>query len=108
MNKVKVEIVNRQKKLKIPRGVRLLIKKCCNAVLVHEKFEEAAEVSVSFIDNEEIRELNHAYREKDIATDVLSFPLGEDGNYDLNHLTGNMQLGDIVISAQRAYEQAEM
>lgn len=108
MNRVKVEISNRQKKMKIPRGVRLLIKKCCNAVLLHEGFTEPSEVSVSFIDNEEIRELNHAYRGKDIATDVLSFPLGEDGEYDMNHLTGNLQLGDIVISAQRALEQAEM
>ncbi len=105
--KVKVEIANKQKKLKIPRGVRLLVKKCCNAVLINEQMHEPYEVNVTFIDNKEIRDLNHAYRGKDMATDVLSFPLGEDDVYDKNHLTGNFQLGDIVISAEKAYEQAE-
>ncbi|MBP1577465.1 MAG: rRNA maturation RNase YbeY, partial [Oscillospiraceae bacterium] len=104
----KVYITNSQKKVKIPTGARLLVKCCCNAVLEYEGFEELAEISVSFVDNESIRELNAEYRDKDSATDVLSFPLGEDGVYDVNEETGALLLGDIVISMERAMEQAEM
>lgn len=107
MPKIKVDISNRQKQRKIPTGVRLLIKKCCNAVLLHQDFEEPTEVSVSFTDNVGIQELNASYRNKDIATDVLSFPLGQDGVYDRNPQTGNLMLGDIVISVEKAFEQAE-
>lgn len=108
MKKAKVYITNSQKKVKIPTGARLLVKRCCNAVLEYEGFEELAEISVSFVDNESIRELNAEYRDKDSATDVLSFPLGEDGVYDVNEETGALLLGDIVISMERAMEQAEM
>ena len=73
-----------------------------------EKFEGAAEVSVSFVDNEQIRQLNREFRDKDAATDVLSFPLGENGVYDYNNETGAYMLGDIVISMERAMEQAEL
>ena len=76
MNSVKVIISNSQKKVKIPTGIRLLIRRCCHAVLQLEKFDGAAEVSVRFVDNEEIRKLNKTYRNLDKETDVLSFPLG--------------------------------
>lgn len=108
MTKAKVYIANRQKKVKIPTGARLLIKRCCNAVLNYENFGNTAEISVSFTDNDGIRELNASYRHKDTATDVLSFPMGEDGNYDVNEETGAMVLGDVVISMERAVEQARM
>ena len=91
---------------KIPSGIRLLIRRCCHAVLESENFQGSAEVSVSFITNEEIRQLNEQYRHKDSATDVLSFPLGEDGKWDKNEETGAYMLGDVVISAERAFEQA--
>ena len=107
MDKLKVIISNRQKALKIPTGMNLLIRRCCHAVLVNEKFEGSAEVSVSFVTNDEIRQLNKEYREKDSATDVLSFPLGENGVYDQNPATGAYMLGDIVISLERAEAQAE-
>ena len=108
MDKLKVLISNRQKVRKIPSGIRLLIRRCCHAVLESEIFQGSAEVSVSFITNEEIRQLNEQYRHKDSATDVLSFPLGEDGKWDKNEETGAYMLGDVVISAERAFEQAEM
>ena len=108
MDKIKVMISNKQKKVKIPTGIRLLIRRCCSAVLTMEGFEGSAEISVSFIDNEEIRRLNRIYREKDTATDVLSFPLGENGVYDVNFETGAYMLGDNVISMERAMEQASM
>ena len=85
MESVKVVISNDQKAVKVPTGIRLLIRRCCHAVLELEHFEGSAEVSVRFVDNEQIRELNKAYRNIDRETDVLSFPLGENGVYDINH-----------------------
>ena len=70
MNKNKVMITNNQKEIKIPTGLRLLVRRCCNAVLLMEKFEFPAEISVSFVNNEQIRELNREYRNKDMPTDV--------------------------------------
>ena len=106
-NKIKVIITNDQNTVKVPSGLRLLIRRCCNAVLLMEEFDESAEISVRFVDNEQIRELNNEYRDIDKATDVLSFPLGENGVYDHNPSSGAALLGDIVISMQRAMEQAE-
>lgn len=108
MERVKVYISNQQRAVKIPTGIRLLVRRCCSAVLQMEEFRDPAEVSVTFVDNEQIRELNAKYRSKDSATDVLSFPLGEDGVYDMNMETGAYLLGDIIISVPRAIEQAEM
>jgi probable rRNA maturation factor len=85
----------------------MLIRRCCHAVLELEKFEGPAEISVTFTDNEEIKKLNAQYRNIDAATDVLSFPMGENGKYDLNHETGAKILGDIVISMEKAVEQAD-
>ena len=103
---LKVVISNRQKIVKVPSGIRLLIRRCCHAVLRAENFAGNAEVSVSFVTNEQIRQLNREFRQKDTPTDVLSFPLGENGNYDENPESGLLQLGDIVISVEKAYEQA--
>lgn len=108
MERVKVYISNQQNAVKIPTGIRLLVRRCCSAVLQMEEFFYPAEVSVTFVDNEQIRELNAEYRNKDSATDVLSFPLGENGEYDVNMETGALLLGDIIISVPRAIEQAEM
>ncbi len=108
VDKVKVQITNRQKDVKIPSGIRLLIRRCCNAVLRTEGFKGSAEVSVSFLNNAQIRELNRDHRGKDIETDVLSFPMGENGVYDVNMETGASVLGDIVISVEKAVSQAEL
>lgn len=108
MNTVKVIISNDQKDVKVPTGIRLLIRRCCHAVLELENFEGSAEVSVRFVNNEQIRELNYTYRNIDRETDVLSFPLGENGEYDVNLDTGAKVLGDIVISIEKAFEQAEL
>ena len=99
----KVYITNHQKAVKIPSGLRILIRRSCNAVL-----EGPAEISVTFVDNAAIQELNAQYRGKDMPTDVLSFPLGENGVYDKNEDTGASLLGDIVISMEKAMEQAEL
>ncbi|MDU7337382.1 MAG: rRNA maturation RNase YbeY [Clostridium sp.] len=107
MEKIRVIIDNTQKEVKIPTGLRMLIRRCCNAVLRLEKFPHPAEISVTFVNNEQIRELNRQYRDKDSSTDVLSFPMGENGEYDENHDTGAKILGDIVLSMEKAVEQAE-
>ncbi|MCH5315090.1 MAG: rRNA maturation RNase YbeY [Eubacterium sp.] len=108
MDSIKVAITNSQKAVKIPTGIRLLIRRSCHAVLELEGFEGSTEVSVTFVDNEQIRQLNAMHRNIDKATDVLSFPLGENGEYDINHDTGAKLLGDIVISMEKAVEQAEL
>ncbi len=107
MDKIKVTIENQQKAVKIPTGVRMLIRRCCHAVLELEGFDGSAEVDVSLVDNEQIHRINLEQRQIDMPTDVLSFPLGEDGVYDANPATGAYMLGDIVISMERAVAQAE-
>ena len=106
-DKIKVIISNDQKDIKIPTGVRMLVRRCCNAVLRQENFEGSAEISVTFVNNEQIHKLNLEHRNIDRDTDVLSFPLGENGVYDINHDTGAKMLGDIVISIEKAFAQAE-
>lgn len=108
MDSVKVIISNDQKTVKVPTGIRMLIRRCCHAVLELESFDGSAEVSVRFVNNEQIRELNSHYRNIDKETDVLSFPLGENGEYDVNMASGAKMLGDIVISMEKAFEQAEL
>ena len=87
---------------------KVLITNDQNAVLDFEHFDGPAEISVTFVDNNRIHELNKEYRDKDSATDVLSFPLGENGEYDIDEDNGCKLLGDIVISMERAMEQAEL
>lgn len=106
MDKLKVIITNDQKAVKIPAGLRLMLRRCCTAVLRLEGFQGDAEVNITFTDDEKIREMNNKFRHIDAATDVLSFPLGENGEYDLNPDTGCKQLGDIVISVEHAVAQA--
>lgn len=108
MAKLKVYIKDDQHQVKIPVGVRLLIRRCCQAVLTTENFGHDAEVSVSFVDNKEIRKLNSIYRQKDSETDVLSFPLSEGDRLETNPETGFVVLGDIVISMEMAVKQAKM
>ena len=82
-----------------------------NACLTAENCPFEAEVSLSFVDEEEIRELNRDYREIDRETDVLSFPMlefeapavfpEEIGEEDINPDTGEVPLGDIVINVRR-------
>ena len=65
---------------------------------------EACEVSVSFVSNDRIRELNRTYRGIDKVTDVLSFPQYEAKEY----VTGPLiELGDVVICKERAKQQSE-
>ena len=106
---VKVNISLKQKKVKLPTGTRLLIRKACIATLKFEGMtEENYEVDVSIVNDEMIKEMNKEFRNIDSATDVLSFPLGEDGVYDVNPETEALMLGDIVISVDHALHQADL
>ena len=101
---------NDQKKEPLTPAARALVKRAINAALAYEKFDKPAEISVTFVDNDAIRELNRDYRGKDAPTDVLSFPIceedGEDAAFDVDPESGCVVLGDIVISVERAKEQA--
>lgn len=105
--KTKVIITEKQKSHKLPSGIRMLVRRACNAVLITEEFSESAEVNVTFVDDDEIKMLNTEYRNIENSTDVLSFPLGENGVYDTNPENGAKMLGDIVISVDHAVKQAE-
>ena len=104
----KVSITVKEKKISLPKEFRALIRKACNATLKYEGFIDKAEINVTIVDDEEIKELNREFRDIDKSTDVLSFPLGEDGVYDYNPETDALMLGDIVISAEHAFSQAEL
>ncbi len=108
MIQAKVFITDEQKAIPLPRGTKLLVRRCCKAVLAEEKMDGKAEISVTFVDNDAIQELNKTHRKIDRETDVLSFPLGENGEYDINPSNGAKLLGDIVISAEKAVEQAKL
>ena len=108
MIKTKVIITDKQKNHKLPSGIRMLVRRACNAVLVTEEFLEPAEVNVTFVDDEEIKILNTEFRNIENSTDVLSFPLGENGEYDTNPENGAKMLGDIVISVDHAVKQADI
>jgi probable rRNA maturation factor len=107
-----VFIDNRQEKLPVDSQLEALAEKVVQKALEVEA-EEDYEVSISFVDNEEIRELNRRYRDKNSATDVLSFPLlefeqtDEDFSDEEEYIQEEQMLGDIVISLERAKEQAE-
>ncbi|RRN73198.1 rRNA maturation RNase YbeY [Peribacillus simplex] len=74
-----------------------------------ENIEKDTELSVTFVDNERIREINKEYRHKDSATDVISFALEEMGEDEVEIVGVEMPriLGDIIISIERTKEQAE-
>lgn len=74
-----------------------------------ENIQEGTELSVTFVDNKRIQEINKEYRHKDSATDVISFALEEMGEEEIEIIGAEMprMLGDIIISIERTKEQAE-
>lgn len=74
-----------------------------------EAVSEEAEMSVNFVDDKEIQELNRNYRQKDAPTDVISFAMQEtvEGELAIAGEDIPLTLGDIVISIERAKEQAQ-
>ncbi|MBM6628218.1 rRNA maturation RNase YbeY [Mammaliicoccus vitulinus] len=71
-----------------------------------ENITEEAELSISFVDEEEIQAINRDYRNKDKVTDVISFSLEED-EPEIEGLDIPRVLGDIIICLGVAQEQAQ-
>ncbi|MBS4191339.1 rRNA maturation RNase YbeY [Bacillus sp. FJAT-49705] len=80
-----------------------------NFAAKYENIEPDSEVSLTFVSNEKIREINKEYRNKDSVTDVISFAMEEMGEGEIELIGVDMPrvLGDIIISVARAREQAE-
>lgn len=92
---------DRQDDIEITEEIKNLIEKSIVAVLKVENLDQNVEVSVSFVGDDEIRDLNRDYRGVDKSTDVLSFPMDDEFIID------NRILGDVIINTRRVMEQAE-
>ena len=78
---------------------KLVVRRAVKATLEYLRIESDAEVSVTFCDNAYIKELNKLHRNKDSATDVLSFPMYDFSSEDEEFPEYEpITLGDIVIS----------
>lgn len=98
---------------------KVLAEKIINHCLDYANFPYEAEVNLTLTDNEGIHSINKEFRQIDRPTDVLSFPmlnyetpgdfsfLDDEDNDDFNPDTGEALLGDIIISIEKVYEQAE-
>ena len=95
-------INDEQDKIEVTRKLIKLITKSIVRSLKYEKYPDKCEISVTLTDNESIHELNLEHRGVDRPTDVLSFPI-----FDEDDMGGKTILGDIVLSLERAREQAE-
>ncbi len=85
-----------------------LIHRAVTEALLEEEIDFDCAISLTFTDNAGIREFNREYRNKDSATDVLSFPMFDPDTEEIYALDGTAaELGDIVISLERAKEQAD-
>jgi probable rRNA maturation factor len=85
------------------------IEKILNFASRKQEVEPESEISITFVSNERIQEINRDYRQKDTPTDVISFAMEElgDGEVELIGIDQPRVLGDIIISIPRAKEQAE-
>ncbi len=102
---------NEQDKEKLTPEIKRAVESVCEAVLAEENCDFDAQLSVTLVDNNAIRGINSSQRGIDRPTDVLSFPMlefDENGNADGDYeMDGDfVMLGDIVISMERAREQA--
>lgn len=99
---------NRQEKLLITKSLQETLEEVVNVALQKEGIQFPVEVSISFVDHDEIKQLNNDYRGHNVSTDVLSFPLID--RKDFNKVTYQgieILLGDIIISIPKAIEQAD-
>jgi probable rRNA maturation factor len=115
-----IYIDNRQEKIEYENSVEENIRNVIEVTLKEEKVNFPVEVSIIFVDNESIRELNNEFRNIDKATDVLSFPMidyPKDKVYKEAYLNQDLDssffnedclvLGDIALSLERALEQSK-
>ena len=106
---LRIYFENEQEKFPVSYSLKILLREAIETTLDFEDFQNVCEVSVTFTDNEGIRELNNKFRQIDKPTDVLSFPLfdfeGECEEPPIDEIISN--LGDIVISLEKAKAQAD-
>ncbi len=109
-----VLIDNRQEGIAVDEALEAMIAQVVEKVIAYEGCEEDYEVSVSLVNNEEMKSLNLEYRGIDKETDVLSFPMLdfsdeeiEEEDEDTEYIEEELPLGDIVISMEKAMEQSE-
>ena len=98
---MEIYIDNRQDKVELDENIYAVLEEVIKECLILEDKSLNYEISLSFVDNEEIKELNREYRNVDKETDVLSFPLEEE-----DFPVPIPLLGDIIISAEKALEQS--
>lgn len=112
-NKTRIFIDNEQNFIKMEDSYKKLLEKTVIACLNAENISVGCEINILFSDDSSIRKINHEFRNIDLSTDVLSFPMAEmqngrilsaEGDYDLDE--GLLLLGDIVISVETACSQA--
>jgi probable rRNA maturation factor len=110
----RIDIENEQTSVKIEDSYCELLKKTALACLASENVAMGCEISIILTDDASIRQINREFRSIDRPTDVLSFPLVQlqngdiqdtEGDYDLDE--GLLLLGDIVISMETAVAQAQ-
>ena len=110
---------NRQNKMEVTDELINIINEVCEQSLKAEEMNVPYQISLLFVDNEEIREINRDTRGIDKATDVLSFPMLDypqnkvfkevykDTKFNEIYLDGDeLVLGDMVLSLERAKEQS--
>lgn len=115
-----IYIDNRQNKIEVTDTLEDTAKKIIDYALKAEEVDVKYEISLTFVDNESIREINRENRDIDKATDVLSFPMLDypkgkvykevykDYEFMPQDLDGeNLVLGDIVLSLEKAEEQSK-
>ncbi len=93
----------------LEQGQLSLAEKLAQFVAVQENIEAETEVTISFVTNDLIQEMNRDYRGKDVPTDVLSFSMEELGEEEIEIILEEDMprvLGDIVISVDKMKEQA--
>lgn len=102
---MKIILDDRQDKIKIEETLLNKIEKVIEKCLDYEGYDLNYDISLSFVDNEEIKQINNDFRNMDKATDVLSFPMLTDDEFDIEY--EEESLGDIVVSLERALEQSK-
>lgn len=107
MNHLMIDLIDETNELSEENMIE--IEKLLNFAANKQNVEEDSEVSVTFVSNERIHEINREYRDKDAPTDVISFAMEElgEGETELIGVSMPRVLGDIIISIPKAKEQAE-
>ncbi len=106
--KLNITFENNQNKIEVTKELQKLVTNAIFKTLELEKITFDCAVSLTYTDNCGIKEMNLQYRNKDTVTDVLSFPMFDTETEEIYALDGKAaELGDIVISLERAKEQAD-